>query len=73
MSSDSMNLLTSNLTSLLERMKLEHLDAQLDALCEEAAKRELDYRAFLTQALSTEWHGRQLRGIEARLKQARFP
>lgn len=73
MSSDSINWPASNLTSLLERMKLEHLDAQLDALCEEAAKRELDYRAFLTQALSTEWHGRQLRGIEARLKQARFP
>ncbi len=64
---------TNHLTSLLERMKLEHLDAQLDALCEEAAKRELDYRSFLTQALSTEWQGRQLRGIEARLKQARFP
>jgi DNA replication protein DnaC len=65
--------MSSDLTSLLERMKLEHLDAQLDALCEDAAKRELDYRSFLTQALSTEWQGRQLRGIEARLKQARFP
>ena len=65
--------MNGDLTTLMDRMKLEHLDAQLDALCEDAAKRELDYRSFLTQALMTEWQGRQLRGIEARLKQARFP
>jgi len=41
---------TNVLTSLLERMKLDHLDAQLDALGEDAARRELDYRSFLTQA-----------------------
>ena len=63
----------SDLNTLLERMKLDHLETQLDALCEDAAKHELDYRSFLTQALHTEWQGRHLRGIEARLKQARFP
>jgi DNA replication protein DnaC len=69
-----MNAMTSgDLDVLLDRMKLEHLDAQLDALCDDAAKKELDYRAFLTQALTTEWQGRQMRGIQARLKQARFP
>jgi len=61
------------LTSLLERMKMEHLGLELDALCEQAAKRELDYRDFLTEALSAEWKGRHLRGFEARLKAARFP
>jgi DNA replication protein DnaC len=61
------------LTSLLERMKMEHLGLELDALCEQASKRELGYRDFLTEALSAEWKGRHLRGFEARLKAARFP
>ena len=65
--------MSQDLGGLLERMKLEHLGHQLDALCDDASKRDLDYRAFLTQALTTEWQGRQLRGIEARLKMARFP
>jgi len=65
--------MSDELNTLLGRMKLEHLDTQLDALCDDAAKRDLDYRAFLTQALTAEWRGRQRRGIEARLKQARFP
>ena len=61
------------LTALLEKLKLEHLDAQLDAVCEQAAERDLDYKSFLAQALETEWHGRFRRGIEARLRQSRFP
>ena len=61
------------LTVLLEKLKLEHLDAQLDAVCEQAADRDLDYKSFLTQALETEWQGRFRRGIEARLRQSRFP
>jgi DNA replication protein DnaC len=54
-------------------MRMEHLAAQLDTVCEQASKQELDLRSFLGQALETEWKGRQLRGIEARLKLARFP
>jgi DNA replication protein DnaC len=61
------------LTALLEKLKLEHLDAQLDAVCEHAASRDLDYKSFLAQALETEWQGRFRRGIEARLRQSRFP
>ena len=61
------------LVTLLERMRMEHLAAQLDSVCEHAAKQELDLRSFLSQALETEWRGRQLRGVEARLKLARFP
>ena len=61
------------LTALLEKLKLEHLDAQLDAVCEQAAERDLDYKSFLAQALETEWQGRFQRGIEARLRQSRFP
>ena len=34
------------LTSLLERMKMEHLLAQLDGVCEHAAKGDLDYKGF---------------------------
>jgi len=61
------------LTSLLERMKMEHLLAQLDDVCEHAAKSDLDYKGFLTQALEAEWRGRHQRGVESRLKLARLP
>ena len=61
------------LTSLLERMKMEHLLAQLDGVCEHAAKGDLDYNGFLTQALEAEWRGRHQRGVESRLKLARLP
>jgi DNA replication protein DnaC len=45
----------------------------LDAVCEQAAQRDLDYKDFLVQVLETEWQGRFQRGIEARLRLARFP
>lgn len=61
------------LTALLNKLKLDHLEAQLDAVCEQAAQRQQDYKSFLVQALDTEWQGRHQRGIEARLRQARFP
>jgi DNA replication protein DnaC len=61
------------LTTLLEKLKLEHLEAQVDAVCEQAATRDLDYKSFLAQALETEWQGRYRRGIEARLRLSRFP
>ncbi len=61
------------LTALLEKLKLEHLDAQLDTVCEQAATRDLDYKSFLAQALETAWQGRFRRGVEARLRQSRFP
>ena len=61
------------LSVLLERLKMDHLDAQLDSVCEQAAERELDYKSFLVQALNTEWQGRYQRGIETRLRQARLP
>ena len=58
---------------LLAKLKMDHLDAQVETLCEQAAQRELDYRSFLTEALAVEWQGRDRRGIETRLRQARFP
>ncbi len=61
------------LEHLLERLKMDHLEAQLDTVCEQAAQKQVDYKTFLVQALETEWQGRYQRGIEARLRQARFP
>jgi DNA replication protein DnaC len=61
------------LNSLLDKLKMDHLEAQLDAVCEQAAQHQEDYKTFLSQALQTEWQGRYQRGIEARLRQARFP
>lgn len=61
------------LTTVLDRLKLDHLEAQLDAVCEQAAARQLDYKSFLSEALQVEWQGRYQRGIEARLRQSRFP
>jgi DNA replication protein DnaC len=61
------------LLNLLDKLKMDPLEAQLDAVCEQAAQRGEDYKTFLAQALATEWQGRYQRGIEARLRQARFP
>jgi len=61
------------LNGLMHKLKMEYLPDNLDALCEQAARRELDYRSFLTEALATEWHGRHQKGLESRLKQARLP
>ena len=35
------------LVTLLEKLKMDHLEAQLDAVCEQAAQRDLDYKTFL--------------------------
>ncbi len=61
------------LNHLLDRLKMDHLEAQLDAVCEQASQRQMDYKSFLVQALETEWQGRYQRSIEARLRMARFP
>jgi DNA replication protein DnaC len=61
------------LSVLLARLKMDHLLTQLDGVCEQAAKGDLDYQGFLAQALEAEWRGRQQRGIESRLRLARFP
>jgi DNA replication protein DnaC len=61
------------LALLLTKLKMDHLEIQLDAVCEQAAQQDLDYKSFLVRALETEWQGRYQRGIEARLRQSRFP
>ena len=74
------------LEHLLGKLKMDHLEAQLDTVCEQAAQRQADYpvvcpagncrasgKTFLVQALQTEWQGRYQRGTELRLRQARFP
>ena len=61
------------LSTLMARMHVEYLDAQLETVCEQAAAKDLNYRDFLTAALATEWQGRYQRGVESRLKLARFP
>lgn len=62
-----------NLEQLLDRLKMDHLQAALDTLCEHASKQDLNYREFLAQALAQEWGGRHQKGLESRLKQARLP
>lgn len=61
------------LSALLTRLHMDHLEAQLDSVCEQAAQNQVDYKTFLSQALQTEWQGRYQRGIEARLRLARLP
>src|SRR4030065_2192408 len=61
------------LEHLLGKLKMDHLEAQLDAVCEQAAQRQDDFKTFLVQALQTEWQGRYQKSIETRLRQARFP
>jgi DNA replication protein DnaC len=61
------------LEQLLDRLKMDHLQATLDSVCEHASKQDLNYREFLEQALSQEWGGRHQKGLDTRLKQARLP
>ena len=61
------------LEGLMEKLKMETLAAQADALLEQAAKRDLGYREFLTEALQTEWSGRNLKTTEGRMRLTRFP
>jgi DNA replication protein DnaC len=61
------------LNELCSKLKFEHLPAQLDSLCEQAVKRELNLRDFLGEALAAEWQGRRLKGVERGLRLARFP
>lgn len=61
------------LDALFHRLQFEYLPDQLEAVCEQAAKKKLDYPDFLAQALRTEWAGRNRKGIESRMRQARFP
>ena len=70
---DTLELPQGRLENLLDRLRMDHLEAQLDAVCEQAAAKQMDYKDFLVQALQTEYQGRFQRGIEARLRQARFP
>jgi DNA replication protein DnaC len=61
------------LNHLLTKLKMDHLEAQIETICEQAAQHDLDYQSFLTEALRAEWQGRNQRSQEARLRQARFP
>src|SRR5574342_190665 len=61
------------LENLLDKLKLDQLEHQLDGVCEQAAQKQLNYKDFLVQALQTEWQGRFQRNTETRLKLARFP
>ncbi len=61
------------LVGLLEKLKMVHLADQVDVVCEQASKRDLGYKEFLTEALQTEWKGRHQKGVEIRLHAARFP
>jgi len=61
------------LQGLIEKLKLDYLAHSLDTLCEQAGKKDLNYREFLQQALAAEWAGRHQKGLESRLKQARLP
>ncbi|QZY97685.1 IS21-like element helper ATPase IstB [Pantoea dispersa] len=63
----------NELTTLLEKLKLEHLLPAVENLLEQATKDELNYREFLRRVLKHEWNGRHQRGMESRLKLARFP
>lgn len=61
------------LTSLMGKLKMDYLPDSLDSLCEQASKKDWNYREFLTESLAAEWAGRHQKGLEGRLKQARLP
>jgi DNA replication protein DnaC len=61
------------LNVLFQKLKMDYLSDILQSLCEQAAKADLGYREFLTEALASEWAGRHQKRLEGRLNQARLP
>jgi len=43
------------LDALFEKMKMEHLGSQLESVCEQASKRELNYKEFLAEPSLPTW------------------
>ena len=54
------------LNELCTKLKFEHLPAQLDTLCEQAAKRELNYREFLSRGAGDRVAGAAAQGSGTR-------
>lgn len=54
------------LIALLDKLRLNTLAERLETVCETAAKRELNYKEYLTEALTVELGDRQQKGIEQR-------
>mgnify|MGYP000002108130 FL=1 len=61
------------LIALLDKLRLNTLAERLETVCESAAKRELNYKEFLAEALNVELGDRQQKGIEQRTTLARLP
>ncbi|MBP7427863.1 MAG: IS21-like element helper ATPase IstB [Candidatus Hydrogenedentes bacterium] len=57
----------------LVELKLKHAEQALDAVCEEATRRQCGYSEFLSCVLDAELVQRRDRGIQMRLKLAHFP
>ena len=45
------------LDRLLDKLRMEHLEAQIDAVCEQAAQKQMDHKTFLVQALKRNGRG----------------
>ena len=61
------------MTSVLQRLQLTSLAAQLPTLLEAARQQQLSYEAFLERALGCELEGRAQRAQERRERAARLP
>jgi hypothetical protein len=44
--------------------RMEHLPAQVDGVCEQAAQGDADHKTFLARALETEWRWRYQHSVE---------
>jgi len=61
------------LDQVCSELGFEYLPGQVEALCEEAVKKDWNLKEFLTSCLATEWEGQRLHLLEARRRLARFP
>jgi len=61
------------LDQVCSELGFEYLPGQVEALCEEAVKKEWNLKEFLTSCLAAEWEGQRLHLLEARRRLARFP
>jgi DNA replication protein DnaC len=61
------------LHTVLDKLKLTLLAERIESVCEQASKRELNYKEFLLEALSLELNDKQQKGVEQRTVLARLP
>jgi DNA replication protein DnaC len=65
--------MTEELAQLMKNLRLPHMSEIFPPQLRAAEKENLSYTEFLTRLLRPEWHCRQQKSLQARIRRARLP